>query len=558
MRRINKYLVLVALLIAIISGQDALFADTSTTPLPDLIVVNVTYSPASPATGQWVKAQVVIKNQGPGQAIFRVGQKVLEVRHATSGDSINATQDFIIPSGGTQSYTLTAINPYSNSAPGTYSLVYTVNPGNLPNESNTANNSATYPLTLVAGQGIALPTYDLAVESVRIDPASRGTTDTEFTFTILIKNRGNIKTQATSIGCFDKLITLDKAQGLPRYLEPGQSFEFRHKTKLPGGLQNVELSVNPSDTKGDADFSNNTRIIQVEVVDPAIGNVGGPILKLTNAYTVPAQPIQLGQEVEISGVYANCGDGDAVVPGGAIIMQVMENNRLLAVKSISPSDTIISANCMQGFVLRLPVGVLSPGLHNLLVMLDPKNVIQEKDENYHQKPLQVSVIGPDLAINAMIPPASSNPNTRSSIPIEVTIKNLGPMQAVFPAGYNLISYGAQGFTTSKMVLPGTLQLNPGQEHKAILTVPPFTPNPGNYTLMVQGDPANSMGDPNLVNNRVMLPVTLTIPSIGQSISTGTTAPGTLPKTVTPEKLPAKQIETTIPTIKTPQNPGAPR
>jgi hypothetical protein len=208
--------------------------------------------------------------------------------------------------------------------------------------------------------------------------------------------------------------------------------------------------------------------------------------------------------------------------------------------------------------LKLPIGPLAPGVHNLLVMLDPKNVIQEKDENYHQKLVQVSVVGPDLAINAVIPSGISNLSTRDSIPLEVTIKNLGPMQADIVAGYNLISYGAQGFTTSKMLLPGTLQLTPGQEHKTTLTVPTFTPNPGNYSLLVQGDPANSMGDPNLANNRVMIPVILTTPKIVGGTSTGTSAPGTLPNKISPGTLPVKQNETTIPTIKTPQNPGAPR
>lgn len=558
MRGIYKRLVLVVLLVSVTLVPNTLYADTSTTALPDLIVASVTYSPASPTPGQWFKAQVIIKNQGPGQAIFRVGQEILNVKHTTFGDSVKANQDFVIPAGGTQSYTLTAINPYNTPPPGTYGLVYTVNPGNLPNESNTANNSATYPLTLAAGQGTALPTYDLAVESARVEPGASGTTATEFTFILLIKNRGNTKTQVTSIGCFNLSISLDKAQGLPRYLDPGQSFEFRHKMKLPGGLQNVALSVNPSDTKGDADFSNNTRIIQVEVVDPAIGSVGRPTLKLDRVYIVPAQPVQPGVAIEISGLYANCGDGDALVPGGAVFIQVTEKGRVLATGSLSPSDVIISANCRPLSTLKLPIGPLAPGVHSLLVTLDPKNVIQEKDENYHQKLVQVSVVGPDLAINAVIPPGISNLSTRDSIPLEVTIKNLGPMQADIAAGYNLISYGAQGFTTSKMLLPGMLQLNQGQEFKTTLTVLTFTPNPGNYSLLVQVDPINSMGDPNLANNRVMLPVTLTTPKITTGSSTGTSAPGPLPKTVSPGALPEKQNETTIPTIKTPRNPGAPR
>lgn len=548
MRNTYKHLWMAVLLVCAAAGSGDLRADTSTTALPDLVIAGVTYSPASPTPGQWVNAQVTVKNQGPVQAIFRVGQSILSVKPAGFGDEVKATQDFIIPAGGTQSYTLTAVNPYTNRAPGTYSLVYTVNPAQLTTESNVANNSATYPLTLAAGQSAVLPTYDLAVESVKADPA-RGTTATEFVFTSLIKNRGNTKSYVTSIGCFDRMIALDKAQGLPRYLDPGQSFGFQCKMKLPAGLQNVNVTVNPSDTKGDADFANNNRIIQVEVVDPAIGSVGRPILKITRVYAQNGSTVKAGEAITVSGQFANCGDGSALIPGGAVLMQVTEGGRVLAAGSLSATDVVITPNCALSTYIKLPVGVLAPGMHTLLVTLDPKNVIQEKDENYHQSSLQVMVVGPDLAVNAVRTTTSTNPSTRDAISIEVSVKNLGPMPASFPAGSQFLSYGAQGFTSNKMILSSPLQLAPGQEFKTTLSAPPFTPNAGNYTLTVLVDPANSMGDANLNNNRASLPVTLIVPRITVTAPTGTTAPLKLPENLPPGEAPVKPKETKPPVLK---------
>lgn len=570
MQRTYTQLVLVAIMMSAILGPGAASADTSSTALPDLIVAGVTYSPASPTQGQWVKAQVVIKNQGAGQALFRVGQAVLSVK--PFGGAVNAAQDFIIPAGGSQTYSLDVINPYDNRAPGTYSLAYTVNPGTVVSETVTGNNSATYPLTLAVSQvPVTTPTVDLAIESVRVDPA-QGTTSTDFTFTVLIKNCG---TTAAKVENVHYQVPNDQPWGFqndsPRltfWLNPGQTCEYKGKPydlkrpigKLPGGLLDIIFTVNPYD-QGDVNRNNNSRICQVAVVDPAIGSVGRPVLYLLNPSVIPATTVKVGEVVKVVGNVTNRGDGAALIPKGTVLLNVAESGRVLAAGGWSTdSDTTLPGNGSRTLPIWLTLANLAPGVHNLLLTVDPNNVVQEKDETHHQAILPVTVIGPDLAVSAVRATSGTNPSTREGIPLEVGVKNLGPMPAVFPAGSTLLYYGAQGFSTNKMTLSAPLQLAPGQEQRTTITVPAFTPNPGNYTLMVQVDPTNSMGDPNQINNRVTLPITLVAPRITPGAPAGTSAPGALPKALPQEPLPVKPGETTLPPIKAPgpQNTVTPR
>lgn len=167
---------------------------------------------------------------------------------------------------------------------------------------------------------------------------------------------------------------------------------------------------------------------------------------------------------------------------------------------------------------------------------------------------------PELMLSAYCPAASGKPSTRDSLPLLVSVRNLGVKQASFPAGATLFSYGAQGFASQKLVLTAPLHLAPGMEYKTTLVLAPFTPNAGAYTVLVVVDPANSIGDQNLVNNRCTLPVTLAVPRITGPTPTGTTAPGALPDTLSPGTPPVSPTKTTLPPIKAPgpQNTVTPR
>jgi len=165
---------------------------------------------------------------------------------------------------------------------------------------------------------------------------------------------------------------------------------------------------------------------------------------------------------------------------------------------------------------------------------------------------------PELMLSAACPAASGKPTTRDSLPLQVSVRNLGVKQASFPAGATLFSYGAQGFTSQKMVLTAPLQLAPGMEYKTTLVLAPFTPNAGAYTVLVVVDPANSIGDQNLANNRCTLPVALSVPSIMGIGSGGSAQPGAVPGNISPGSLPVKPKDTAAPPIKPPQDFTAPR
>jgi hypothetical protein len=305
--------------------------------------------------------------------------------------------------------------------------------------------------------------------------------------------------------------------------------------------------------KGDADRDNNTRYSQVEVINPAIGSVGRPAIKLSRVWSSPSSPVKVGEKITVGATFSNYGDGEALAPKGMTFIRVSENGKTLATGGINNgNDFIITAsNLIHG--VTVPLGTLPPGAHTLLVTLDPNDLIKEKDETSHTATIQINVTGPDLAMSAALQPGQMRPSFRDSLRADVVVKNLGDMKAFFPQGSTLVNYGAQGFAANRLVLPAALELAPGQEYRTTLTIPPFTVNAGSYTLQLLLDPNNLMGDPKPDNNRISLPVTLVPPTIG--VTTGSSPAsqnrGLAPAQQVPRQAATPTLKTTTPAIRTP-------
>jgi hypothetical protein len=126
----------------------------------------------------------------------------------------------------------------------------------------------------------------------------------------------------------------------------------------------------------------------------------------------------------------------------------------------------------------------------------------------------------DLAVTE-VKVITQKPTIRNSIQLDVTVKNLDPAKkTVFIQGFPFLSYGVQGFQPATYILPFAMNLAPGQEYHTALTVLPFTPQAGNYNIVVTVDPGNKSGDPNVSNNSKTVTLTLVLPSINTLVPSG--------------------------------------
>lgn len=170
-------------------GESANSSQVSATPiapaLPDLIVTAITWSPASPVTGQAVTFSATIKNQG---TVATPAGVIHGVSFSVDGTQVNWSDTSTTSLAAGASRTVTANSGPSGSSTwtsttGTHSVVATVDDINRMAESNESNNTFTNSMTVAVGPP------DLIVTAITWSPASPVAGEA-VTFTATIKNQG--------------------------------------------------------------------------------------------------------------------------------------------------------------------------------------------------------------------------------------------------------------------------------------------------------------------------------------------------------------------------------
>lgn len=408
----------------------------------------------------------------------------------------------------------------------------------------------------------AFATVDLSIESARVDPA-QGNGSTSFSFAVTVKNKGTTQAKIQP-GCFRYRLPADPAYSStdvknptpnPYILNPGQTVECKGqpKTSLPTGLISVEFIVQTDISQSDTDTLNNRYVVQVPVAN-ASGYVGRPELYFskTPGFSTGKSSAGIGEEVSVYAYIGNRGDGDALVPKGAVLWNVTEGGRVIAEdRRFDQNNYLYKVGSKDDWRwAKLPY--FSPGFHNLVLNLDPYNVIKERNESHQPAQVTLNIQVPDLTVT-MASLAGKSYSTKDSIHLSVSVRNRGYVTAIFPQGSHFLYYGARGLAVNRLVLSAPLSIGSYGEYKTTLTLPPFTSTPGNYAVDVWADPLNILRDSNPSDNKASSPVTI----VGTSIrSTGVTGPAVtspnLPITTSPSAAPkiVPPRETTVP-IRTP-------
>ncbi|MFD7770635.1 CARDB domain-containing protein [Streptomyces sp. NPDC059787] len=212
-------------------------------PNPDLVVSDLTWTPASPAETDAVTVRATVRNAGTAASAA-----------ATVDVSLEGTVAGSAPVGALAAGASTTVSvDVGRRARGSYTVSAVVDPTDTVPEQDDTNNSRTATGKLTVAQS---PGPDLEVRSIRTDPASPAT-GASVSFTVSVHNRG---TSAAPAGSVTRLAvgdrTLDGATGA---VAAGATAEvdISGTWTATGGASLLTATADAMDTVDETDENNN-------------------------------------------------------------------------------------------------------------------------------------------------------------------------------------------------------------------------------------------------------------------------------------------------------------
>ncbi|WP_139903016.1 CARDB domain-containing protein [Clostridium thermarum] len=341
---------------------------------PDLIVTDITTSPATPLTGNLVRFSAVVKNQGTGAtpagtiigvSFFVDGTQVSWSDNTTSSLAPGASVTVTANGGPSGSATWTATT-------GNHTVMAWVDDVNRINETNENNNqySKNIPVTTA-------PMPDLVVTNLTCSPASPVTGD-PVTFTATVKNEG---TAAGAPG-----VVSFKVDGTQVYASPSNTTPLAAgaTTTVTGtwtattvGSHTVTATVDNANITSEGNENNNTYSTSL-TVNPK----PGVDLIITSISWSPSY-VTAGNTVTFSAVVKN--QGTTAGSAGTVVFRVNGSQ----VASVNSSASIAAGSSIT--VNGSGSWTASSGTHVVTATVDSNNTIAETDETNNSFSTNLSV-----------------------------------------------------------------------------------------------------------------------------------------------------------------------
>ncbi len=406
---------------------------------PDLVVTDITWTPANPTAGNEVTFSATIKNQGadPSPAgtihgvLFTVdGASVSWSDNRTTSIAAGASVTVTATGGPNAKSTWTAVS-------GTHTVGAFVDDINRIGESNENNNSYNESLTVSSGSG----TPDLVVTDVAWSPASPQTGN-EVTFSAVIKNQGTAATPSgtihgvlftvdgTSVSWSDNR-TASIAAGASVTVTATGGPNGKVSWTAASGTHTVRAFVDDVNRIAESNENNNTLDESLTIGSGS----GTPDLVVADIAWTPASP-QTGNEVTFSAVVKN--QGTAATPAGTIHGVLFTVNGT----SVNWSDNRTASIAPGASVTITATGgpnakstwTAVAGTYTVRAFVDDINRITESNDNNNtlDESLTVGVLSkPDLVVTD-ISWSPASPSAGSPVIFSATVKNQGT--AATPAG----------------------------------------------------------------------------------------------------------------------------
>ncbi|MBP3964727.1 CARDB domain-containing protein [Paenibacillus lignilyticus] len=360
---------------------------------PDLVVTDITWTPASPQTGNEVTFSAVIKNQGTAATSAGTIHGVL---FTVDGTSVNWSDNYTSSLAAGASVTVTATGgPNAKSswtaASGTHTVRAFIDDVNRIAESNESNNTFDKSITMGAGAGTA----DLVVTDIAWSPASPQTGN-EVTFSAIIKNQGTAATPAgtihgvvfsingTSVNWSDNYTSSIPAGSSVTVTATGGPNTKATWTAV-AGTQTVRAFVDDINRITESNDNNNTLDESILVSVPS-----KPDLVVTDVTWSPAAPAA-GNAVTFSAVVKNQGTA-ATAAGTASNVSFYVNGT--KVSSVINYTTSIAAGASVTLTQNSGSWTAVNGIHTVNAVVDETSLISELDENNnsYSKSLTIGVV----------------------------------------------------------------------------------------------------------------------------------------------------------------------
>ena len=323
---------------------------TLSPPVPDLIVPNITWSPASPLVGDPVTFSVTIKNQGG------TGAAASNLTYYIDGQLRGHQEVQGLAAGATVTKTFTwAAQPGSHTIKAVADSDMIIFEGNETNNEKTVNFSGP-------------PLSDLIVQNIVSSPASPLVGDT-VTFTVTIKNLGSGRTNYSYVACYidDTHLTSVSVNPMAAGATATRTFTWTARA----GSHTIKAVADFYRSVAESDETNNENSISFSPLAPDLviqditWSPASPLLEETATFTVSIIN-QGGDRAGSSRVYFYV---DGALRG-------YEEVEEMAVGAI---------------VTRTFPWIAQAGSHSIKAIADMENRVAENDENNNEKVVTLSI-----------------------------------------------------------------------------------------------------------------------------------------------------------------------
>ncbi|MBU0595524.1 hypothetical protein KJ567_02420, partial [Candidatus Bipolaricaulota bacterium] len=495
--------------------------------LPDLQPVSLVFAPLNPESGDdmlpW-NITVVAENPSDKQA------GAFTVVFLLDGVEFDRKFLFALPSGGATEV-IGNLDPYElGLLPGTYSISAVVDPDDQVIEQDEGNNSISSSLTLQSP--------DVHPTSIAFDKTVVRQ-DEEVRVSAEVRNGGAGTARAVEVAFFVDQIRFATAvidiigRGLAVSVEGILSPEKLGLKDAPS-VHSIRVVVDPNNKLPELDEANNEMVRTLSILEPGLRKSE---LHPESVELSPASPIELGRSnaITVSTVVANTGRAAAEGFEMAFYYRVKGALRwelFPCSDTVSCQDLALASGSQTRLTAVLPLTLLSPGVYEIRISVDPRSVVDELDETNNDLVTTLTLLAarlPDLSFCLYTPIAiapSAQVHKGQTLRLDACIANIGdadagsfdvrfayakeseiadPMQLAAPPEF----FSTYFSPNSEMEIPS---LPIGDSAQVPVLLETHQLDPGLYTVRVEIDPAtnaNSAGriaERNELNNLTLLQV----------------------------------------------------
>lgn len=409
MRKIQKYLHTLTLVVLVVLGSSAVYAQADLTFGSHISAIPNALVSTSP-----VSLRYTVENDGSSDVFSTYLRYYLStdtqlsgddqfMRQASSSSYVTATGKVTrLSAGGNQNFTKTLYFP-AGATEGNYYILAVVDYNNLISESNENNNVAAVAVEILKSGS------DLTVTG--LNAPSQWVEGTSGAVSFTVKNIGTTAAGASSlnISLFSGSAMVANLKNVSvAGLEKGTSKYFNETVTIPSSLTapaNYTLKVTADYNNAIAELNENNNTVTQSV------SVLESIAELTVTGLSAPSPWTEGQTKTVSFTVRN--NGTIASGTFGVNISLFSGSTVVAnLKNVSVSGLAESGNRSFNESVTIPKGLNVPATFTLKVTADYDDVVAELDENNNTASTSVEVKYqpplPDLSVQFKVTPATGN------------------------------------------------------------------------------------------------------------------------------------------------------